>query len=331
MAHVPALSPEDLAALCARAFPERAGQAVRQVQPLPSRQHEMTAFELWWESDGTPRHERLIVRRYVSTLSWWRPDDRGKAQREMTVCRWLHGRGFPVPLVYTREFGLHGDLVLFERLPGQALALTGRPLREAVEPYIEPLAYLLASLHGQRPPDAVRRVVPQVTLPGALANLIAIAYQIGQEDLRQAAERLMAYAYDVQEVGPVLLHGDYHFLNVLLAEGQIVGVVDWEFSALGDPRWDVANAYMQLVDFGAADAADAFLNAYLAHSGRRFEGPPLYNAVASLQQWAISEWLVQQEAAGQPHGFALAQDLIAQRDIHRRRAEMALGWLAGNP
>lgn len=330
MALFPVLAHEALTALCARTFPERAGQVVKHIQPLPSRQHEMTAFELWWEENGVPRHEGLIARRYVSTLSWWRPDDRGKAQREMTVCRWLHECAFPVPRVYTREFGMHGDIVLFERLPGQALAATGRPLREVVEPYVEPLARLLASLHGQRPPDAVRRVVPQVTLPGALADLMAIAYQIGQGDLREAAERLMAHAYDVQEVGPVLLHGDYHFLNVLLSEGQIVGVVDWEFSALGDPRWDVANAYMQLVDFGAADAADAFLNAYLVHSGRRFEGPPLYNAVAPLQQWAISEWLVQQEAAGEPHGFALAQDLIAQRDVHRRRAEMALRWLAGN-
>lgn len=56
-------------------------------------------------------------------------------------------------------------------------------------------------------------------------------------------------------------------------------------------------------------------------------GPPLYNVVVPLQQWAISEWLVQRQQAGELADFALAQDLIARRDTHRHRAEMALGWL----
>ena len=317
----------DLTALCRRAFPDCENIAIDGVTAISSRQHEMTGFEMEATCAGYAVTRRLVLRRYVSTLSWWRPDDHGKAQREASICRWLREQGFPVPEVYLREFGPDGDAVLFEWLPGEALAVGGRPLGEAVQPYIESFAALLAWLHQLEPPLDVQRVVPRVSLPGALANLAAVAALIGQAELAGAVEQAMELAYDMPEVGPVLVHGDFHLLNARLVGGEIAGLVDWEYAALGDPRWDVANAYMQLVDFGAAEAADRFLSAYLAGTGWQFEGPPLYNVVVPLQQWAISEWLVQRQQAGELADFALAQDLIARRDTHRHRAEMALGWL----
>jgi hypothetical protein len=319
------LKPRDLAETCRRAFPDRRRQIIVGMRQLPSRQHEMIRFELGWLTEaGEPHSQLLLARHYVSPLSWWRPDDWGKAQREATICEWLREEGFPVPAVYAREVGPTGDLVVFEWLEGRGLRLDGRTLGAAVEPYVAAFAALLADLHALTPPDAVRQVVPQVSLPGTLANLVALAYQMKHEALHDAAERALERAYDVPELPPVMLHGDYHFLNALLKGGQIAGLVDWEYGAWGDPRWDVANTYIQLVDFGAAGAADHFLSTYLARSGRHFEGPPLYNVVTPLQQWAISEWLVRQGEAGSLPAFALAQDLVATRDVHRRRAEMAL-------
>ena len=328
MTHNPTLTLEDLSALCQRAFPDRPRQNLVEAQAIHSRQHEMIAFELWWTPDkGIMKHEKLMVRRYVSPISWWRPDDNGKAQREATVCRWLKGQGIPAPAVYAREFTPQGDIVLFERLPSIDLGIGERPLGEAVGPYITPAARLLADLHRLDPSAEVKQVVPHVTLASAVANLAAISHQIEQPDLAGYINRVMQRMYDVVEQPPVLLHGDFHFLNILVDEEGISGLVDWEFTAIGDPRWDVANVYMQLVDFGAAEAADHFLNAYLESSGRNFEGPPLYNVVAPLQQWAISEWLVRRYDTEELGKFALAHDLADQRDVHRRRAELAMKWL----
>jgi aminoglycoside phosphotransferase (APT) family kinase protein len=327
MPHVPNLTPDDLAALCERTFPDRREQQLEAMMPINSRQHEVVAFQLRWKTAGGQRSEALIARRYISTISWWRPNDLGKAQREATVSRWLHEQGFPVPAVYAREIGVLGDVVLFALLAGHDWSVYRRSFRDVIHPLAGEFARLLAGLHSLNPPESVRSVVPTVTLPTALANLTALAQQIGLAELVEAVERTMTLAFNVPEAEPVLLHGDYHFSNALLYEGKIIGIVDWEYCALGDPRWDVANAYMQLVDFDAAKAAETFLETYLRHSGRQFEGPPVYNVVAPLQQWAISEWLVQQEADGHPLSFALAHDLIALRDVHRRRAQLAMRWL----
>jgi len=329
MARQPALTASILADLCQHVFPERDGQRGDAIEPLPSRQHEMVAFDLLWNSRHGIERESLIARRYVSTISWWRADDLGKAQREVTITRWLRSQGFPVPVAYGREFNALGDLVLFSRLPGADWSASGLPFREAVRTQVEPFARLLAQLHALEPPEQVRSVAPTVTLPIAIANLGAMAMRMRHDDLISMCEKAMKLAVDVPEAAPVMLHGDYHFSNALLYEGQIAGIVDWEYAALGDPRWDVSNAYMQLVDFAAAEAADDFLQTYLAASGRSFEGPPLYNAVSSIQQWAISEWLVRQQESGEALPFSLAQDLIALRNVHQRRAEIALMALDG--
>ncbi|NDJ52709.1 MAG: phosphotransferase [Chloroflexi bacterium] len=323
------LTADYLLELCQRTFPNRAAIEIVRLEPLPSRQHEMVSFVMQWQDDqGMRKATSLVARRYVSTISWWRPDDMGKAQREWAITEWLSSVDFPVPQSLMRTFSSSGDVVLFRRLPGYDWHDLGLPFLDAVEPHAEAFARLLAYLHSLTPPDEVRAVLPTVTLPTALATLIALARRIDQQDLIEAIELALHHAYNVQEQPPVILHGDYHFSNALLHDGEISGIIDWEFCALGDPRWDVANAYMQLVDFDAAHAADIFLQTYLEQSGRRFEGPPLYNAVAPLQQWTISEWLVHQGEVGESMSFALAEDLIDLRDVHRRRAERALRSLS---
>jgi aminoglycoside phosphotransferase (APT) family kinase protein len=318
------LTEQDIADVCARAFPDRNRHHISEVVPLPSRQHEMVTFRLHWDGIKGQKEESLILRRYVSTISWWRSDDLAKAQREASVTRWLHEQGFPVPRVYAREFSALGDVVLFSRIPGEDWSREALPFPEVVRPHVDRFAQLLAWLHSVKPPQEVRSVTPNVTLTSALANLMALAIQIRMPALPKIVDRVMSQSYRLSETERVLLHGDYHFSNVLLHEGEISGIIDWEYAAMGDPRWDVANAYSQLVDFDAAGAADAFLAAYLHYSGREFTGPPLHMIVVPLQQWIVSEWLVKLQAEGRAPTFALAQDLIELRDVHRRRAEMAL-------
>jgi aminoglycoside phosphotransferase (APT) family kinase protein len=63
---------------------------------------------------------------------------------------------------------------------------------------------------------------------------------------------------------PSLLHGDIGFHNLLLDDGKLSAVVDWEFGHIGDAAEDLAyvrNTLGEQIDW------DAFIAAYLAAGG----------------------------------------------------------------
>jgi phosphotransferase family enzyme len=62
---------------------------------------------------------------------------------------------------------------------------------------------------------------------------------------------------------PGMLHRDYHPGNLLWDQGELVGVVDWPSSCYGPRGIDVAHARGNLALVDGADAADAFLKAYI--------------------------------------------------------------------
>ena len=55
---------------------------------------------------------------------------------------------------------------------------------------------------------------------------------------------------------PTLVHGDYHYGNMLFREGRVVGVLDWEIAQIGQPLLDLACLSV------------------VAHAGRAGEGVP---------------------------------------------------------
>jgi aminoglycoside phosphotransferase (APT) family kinase protein len=65
------------------------------------------------------------------------------------------------------------------------------------------------------------------------------------------------------EEQPGFLHRDYHPGNLLWDEGELVGIVDWPSSCCGPRGLDVAHTRGNLALVDGADAADAFLKAYV--------------------------------------------------------------------
>ena len=64
---------------------------------------------------------------------------------------------------------------------------------------------------------------------------------------------------------PVLLHGDYWPGNLVWQGTRLVGLLDWEDAAVGDPLSDVACACLELRYKLGAPAMTAFVKAYEAH------------------------------------------------------------------
>jgi aminoglycoside phosphotransferase (APT) family kinase protein len=73
-------------------------------------------------------------------------------------------------------------------------------------------------------------------------------------------ERHRALAYGP----PALVHDDFNFNNMLVADGRVVAVLDWEFAHVGTPAADLA--YLWYAAQSASSFA-AFLDAYAAAGG----------------------------------------------------------------
>lgn len=169
------------------------------------------------------------------------PADIGRQGRIIAA---LHRRGLPVPRVLASS---------------SAGVVDGR-------------AFMLAERILGRPAPEVFAAVPHGRLAsiafGVLERLRAVPIAdtgIGDEPaqtlvneldrwgglMRRAPAELHAAAAPLSEAlsgrippyrEPVLVHGDYHFGNMLFgADAQVVALLDWEIAEIGDPRVDVAS------------------------------------------------------------------------------------------
>jgi aminoglycoside phosphotransferase (APT) family kinase protein len=152
-----------------------------------------------------------------------------------------------------------------------------------------------------------------------------------------AARALLAQRLPAQ-VGATIVHGDFRLGNMLVGEGRIRAVLDWELCTLGDPLADVAFLMNDWVLPGEGDGATAptsgggfpsrevMLARYATGSGRDLSAIPYYRAfqhwrLAAIGQGVYKRYLV--GAMGQDRDF----DLARHRDGVRQRACAALDLL----
>ncbi len=89
----------------------------------------------------------------------------------------------------------------------------------------------------------------------------------------------------------VLLHGDFWPGNILWRDGQLVGVIDWEDAALGDPLADVANSRREILWAFGIDAMQHFTHQYQSMTTIDFTNLPYWDLCAALRSASqIAEW-----------------------------------------
>jgi aminoglycoside phosphotransferase (APT) family kinase protein len=110
------------------------------------------------------------------------------------------------------------------------------------------LADFLLALHTEAPADAP--VSERTGLPQGLGFPEVQEYVGRRDELRAVWED--AVAAPAWSGPPLWIHGDLHPANVVVADGTLTGVVDFEELCAGDPANDLAAAWILLPD-GAAD------------------------------------------------------------------------------
>jgi len=189
-----------------------------------------------------PNDVTVVVRIARQPVSWFTDEEHVMAQ--------ARGVGVPTPEVLGVEQVDHdGELLSFsiQRLvPGRSLdELAGELPASDLERLVMDGGELLARVHSippdpdrgirheLQPPDEhfvgrVTRVVDQALGPAAAAVVRRGADVLSKEVMTRLAPRLS------------LAHGDWLPKHLLIDDGAIVGVIDWEFAGPASPAFDFA-------------------------------------------------------------------------------------------
>lgn len=173
---------------------------------------------------------------------------------EYKALQLLSRTGLPVPDVYFFHAADTSRWLLMDYIDGVNLRefLSREPDRKDKERAIAAFGLCLRNIHDRPcPSELIRYDQPwlEVMLNKAEYNLTH--YQV--DGSLELLTRL-------KETKPIpientLIHGDFTIDNVLIKNGNIVGIIDWSGAAFGDPRYDVAlairpkaNAFVNKID-----------------------------------------------------------------------------------
>jgi aminoglycoside phosphotransferase (APT) family kinase protein len=207
-------------------------QPVRAVRAIPEGH---SGFTYWVELEG----RRGVLRLPPPGARIAGPADIPRQARIMAA---LHTRGLPVPAIVATSPNPVIDgrpFVLMEAIKGdrveQAIDAGSGPLQLAASA-VEVLRRLQAvpaeetGIGGEDPMPLEGEVSRWTWLmERAPAELTERAPQLAQ----------LLVARQPRPGPPVLVHGDYHFGNMLFDGGRVAAVVDWEIAQLGQPLLDL--------------------------------------------------------------------------------------------
>lgn len=182
--------------------------------------------------------------------------------RDFDLLAALSGRGLPAPspvlLAQPGEVFAEAALVL-AYIEGET-DFRGEDLPHT----LESLARQLAQVHRSALGPDLAMLLPdreQLVADFVATTPAAPDETIGESEIRAA---LSARPLPKPRNPPALLHGDFWAGNVLWRDGGIVGIIDWEDAAIGDPLYDLAVSRLDMLWTYGPEALDLFTAAYAA-------------------------------------------------------------------
>ncbi len=184
--------------------------------------------------------ESLVLRLSPPAARIAGPADIGRQGRIMSA---LHAAGFVVPrvLAFSSEPAIDGrSFVLMERVDGlewpEAVAEHGgatvaRAAAEALAA-LQAIPVPATGIGSESPIEPIAEI-------DRWSQLLERAPEDEHGPGRALSRHLRART--MRACQPTLVHGDYHYANLLFAEGAVVAVVDWEIAEIGQPLMDVAS------------------------------------------------------------------------------------------
>jgi aminoglycoside phosphotransferase (APT) family kinase protein len=217
------------------------------------------------------RTHRLVLRRFVRAD--WLAEEPSAPQREAAALEVVRESAVRTPRLVAldpdgRDAGT--PALLMTRLDGQ---VEWNPAE--LEAYLRRLAAALPAIHALAPPFDAR--IPEYD-----------PYELRLSDPPRSSRRpeiwsraIETFRHPLRSAERRFIHRDYHPGNVLWRNCDLAGVVDWVHASIGSPDADAGHCRANLAGWFGLEAADRFLDLYLAASGRG-EYHPYWDIAAAL-------------------------------------------------
>lgn len=141
-----------------------------------------------------------------------------------------------------------------------------------------------------------------------------------------------------EQIGATIVHGDYRLGNMIVADGRILALLDWELCTLGDPLADVGYLLNSWIEPGEGEIEvtptsiggfpdrDALCERYQAATGRDLSGINYYRAFSHWRLAAIGQGVYKRYLVG-AMGENRDMDLETYKASVQQRAAAALSLL----
>lgn len=170
---------------------------------------------------------------------------------------------------------------------------------EDLNHYLEQMAQQLARIHQVDRQAHDVSYLPHIT-PAHEDIFSQMPSTLDASINEHAIREVLMSAWPWEQVNAdALLHGDYWPGNVLMRDGALIAVIDWEDARLGDPLYDLGNTRLELLWAYGEAAMQRFTAAYLAMQPQLdISNLPYWDLCAALRPAGrIDEWASNPEQA----------------------------------
>lgn len=195
--------------------------------------------------------------------------EKQRITQEFRMLEELEQTVIPTPNVYAVELE-DSPFIEMQRIDGSEMLELFEP--ERITEFLNTFATLHQRIHQQQ-----SRVAPE------WYDVTEHKIRHLSLELRLKAERLLETLYVPQQQG--LLHGDFHFQNILVTADKTFVVIDWHDATIGPSIADVARTLLLLRIAGGATVPDE-MRRYVCR-----EYLDRYQAVSSIQLSNLADWL----------------------------------------
>jgi aminoglycoside phosphotransferase (APT) family kinase protein len=216
---------------------------LKSIEPIPEGHSGFTYFVEVEDAEGPSRY---VLRLPPPGARIAGPADVVRQGRIMSA---LHNAGLPVPAIrlMSSDSAIDGrPFILMEAVDGTRIEKTATE-HKALD-IVSSAVSVLKRLHALPLDQTGIGDEEPVTMQAEMMRWAMLMQRAPEELTMRAGELGGLLARDVPaERAPTLVHGDYHYGNMLFRGAEVVAVLDWEIAQIGQPLLDVGCLFIAAI------------------------------------------------------------------------------------